>query len=141
MNLMNGLILIENIQAAKTNEGSWSSILSMLGQFFLLIIVFLLIIFLSYYFTKLIGKFRYNNNKNSNIRIIESVAVGYQASIQLIKVGDKTILVGVTKERVEFICDVNENSIDLRVNNIKLPDTFQKYLKNFMDKNHDKNEK
>jgi flagellar protein FliO/FliZ len=125
-----------------TTGDSWST-LSMLGQFILLIIVFLIILFLAYYFTKLFSTFKYKSNKKSNLKIIESVGVGYQSTIQLIKVGDKVILIGVTKDKINYICDVNEDSINMEVNSIKIdiPDTFQKYLQNFMDKKNDKKEK
>jgi flagellar protein FliO/FliZ len=145
MNLFNSLLLIENFSTGdKTNGNSWSSILHMLGQFFLLIIVFIVILFLAYYFTKLVSSVKYKNSKNSNLKIIESIGVGYQSSIQLIKVGDKVILIGITKEKISFICEVNENSINTEINNnikIEIPDTFQKYLQNFMDKKNNKKEK
>ena len=144
MNLISAFILINEIQPEyTTNKNSWSSILSMLGQFFLLIIVFLIIIFLAYYVTKWVSSIKYKGSKNSNFKIIESIGVGYQASMQIIKVGDKCILIGVTKENIAFICDVNEASINCEMSNIKIemPDTFQKYLKMFMDKKSDKNKK
>lgn len=121
------------IQETQTKGNSWSN---MLGQFFSLILALFIIIFLAYYVTKFITPAKYKNNKNSNLKIIESIAVGYQSSLQIIEVADKTILIGVTKDKINFICDINKDSINKDINNAKLelPTCFQKHLDSFMDK-------
>lgn len=136
MGLLYTFLLIEETQ---TKGNSWSN---MLGQFFSLIVVLVIILFLAYYVTKFITPAKYKNTRNSNLKIIESIAVGYQNSLQIIEVGDKTILIGVTKDKINFICDVNENSINKDMNNIKLelPNSFQKYLDKLMNKKNDTKE-
>lgn len=121
------------IQETQTKGNSWSN---MLGQFFSLIVALFIIIFLAYYVTKFITPAKYKNNKNSNLKIIESIAVGYQNSLQIIEVAGKMILIGVTKDKINFICDINKDSINKDISNAKLelPNNFQKYLDNFMNK-------
>lgn len=125
-------ILITQSNVGKGNN--WSSTLGMLGQFFLLIIVFIIILFLAYYSTKWLASSRFSIKRNSNVRIIESISVGYQSTIQLIKVGSKLFLIGVTKESVTFLTEIDEeiNEDENKQNDFKVP--FEKYLQEYFNK-------
>lgn len=132
----------------KSNEytqnqvNSWSPNINMLGQLFVLVVVFFIVIALAYYTTRFIGAAKYRN-KNSSLKIIDSIGVGYQSMLQIIEVGDKIILIGVTKERINFICEVNKDSINSNINDSKLevPNSFQKYFNNFLNKKNDEETK
>lgn len=134
MHLVYTSLLIQEIQSEQGN--SWSSVL---GQFFSLMVAFAVILFLFYWVSRIFISMRYKTTRNSNLKIIESVPVGYQSSLQLISVGDKVVLIGVTKDRINFICEVNADSIDSNINNLKLeiPDAFKKHLDNFLKKKGD----
>lgn len=125
-------ILITQSNVGKGNN--WSSTLGMLGQFFLLIIVFIVILLLVYYSTKWLASSKLSIRKNSNVRIIESISVGYQSTIQLIKVGSKLFLIGVTKESVTFLTEIDEeiNEDENKQNDFKVP--FEKYLQEYFNK-------
>ena len=82
---------------SQSGERDWSSTLGMIGQFFLLIIVFGVILFLAYFSTKLIASARMGARNNSVLKLISSMPVGSGNSIQLIKVGEKYFLRVVSK--------------------------------------------
>lgn len=120
---------------ATTND--WSSMLGTLGQFFFLIVMLIFILWLAVFATKLIAKSRLGAGKNVNIKIIESVAVGYQQmALQLVKVGNKYFVIGITKDRISFLTDVDSDSIELSDSDEKEEGkiTFEKYLKDFINK-------
>ena len=88
---------------------------SIVGRIFTVIatlIIFVVILYLAYKTTKMLGK-RYSlgNMGNKNLRIIDSMHVGQDKMLMIVKAGDKTVLVGVSKERIEYICDVDESNL------------------------------
>ncbi|MCL2355861.1 MAG: flagellar biosynthetic protein FliO [Defluviitaleaceae bacterium] len=46
-----------------------------------------------------------------NLSVVESVNLGGQTAVQLIKAGEKYLVVGVTRERVTFLAEVDKDDI------------------------------
>ncbi len=122
-----------NQETQQLQENGWS-LAKMLGQFFLFIVVLILFLVLFSYLSKFINTAKYKSANNSNLRIIETIVVGYQSSLQLVEVGNKMILISVTKDKVNFICEVDSDSINK--DNITKAEinTFKKYLDDFINK-------
>ena len=98
------------LQSQIDSESDWSSTFGMIGQFFLLIIVFGIILFLAYFCTKWIASVRMGARKNGFMKLISSMPVGGSNSVQLIRVGEKYFLIGVSKENITYlteICDID----------------------------------
>ena len=106
-----------------------------IGQLFFFIVAFVIVLFLAVYITRLLATSSYLKLHNKNIKILESIGVGHQNSIQLIKVGEKYILIGNTKEKITFLLDLEEDDIVLQdeINQKTTPssfkESFDKYLK------------
>lgn len=49
--------------------------------------------------------------QDTNIKIIEATMVGPQKNLQLVKVGQEYLLIGVTKDRITFIKEIDKDSI------------------------------
>ncbi|WP_058485167.1 flagellar biosynthetic protein FliO [Defluviitalea phaphyphila] len=110
----------------------------MLGQFFFLIIIFILILILTYYVTKWIGKFQYKKYQGNNIKIIESITIAPQKTLQLIKVGNKIHLIGLSKDNITYLTEIDEDIIknpilENHVNNVS-DNKFEFYLKSWVQK-------
>lgn len=115
-------------------ENNWSSTLGMLGQLFFLILIFVFILFLTYYSTKWVSTLKFKTRNSKNIKIIESTSVGVQNTIQLIQVGEQFFLIGVTKENITFLSELT-GKFDKEENEEqknKVP--FEKYMQEFFDK-------
>lgn len=123
-----------NGEVQQLQENGWS-LATMLGQFFLLIVVLLIFLFLFSYLSKFINTARYKSTNNSNLKIIETIAIGYQSSLQLVEVGNKVIVIAVTKDRINFICEVDSDSINRdNITKSEMTNTFKKYFDDFMNK-------
>ena len=97
--------------AANSAAGqNWSSF-AMIGQFFFYILVFALVIVLAYFSTKWIAGARFAK-KGRNLRILESLPLGAQNSLQLVQAGDKVLLIGVTKESVTSLAEIPPESLE-----------------------------
>lgn len=94
------------------------------------IIFFILILVAAYFSAKFIGKrYGFKGNGGKNIKIIEKVALSQDKLLIIVKVADKTMLLGVTNNKIEKISDVDELSLNVEKPNDKNMD-FLSILKN-----------
>lgn len=77
------------------------------------LVIFVVILYLAYITTKYIGK-KYSVNtgmSGKNIRILDTVRLSQDKLLMIVKAGNKTVLIGVSKEHMEYICDVDESQL------------------------------
>lgn len=137
IHIMYPLILLEQvpIDHGGVQKANWfKTSIVLLGQFFFLIIAFFLIILAAYYVAKWIGTLQYQKLSNGNIKVIESVAIAPGKLLQLIKVGQQIFLIAVTKETIVYLKEIDSNSIEIKINEIKKQDIipFEEQLKKWM---------
>lgn len=77
-----------------------------------LLIVFVLVLFASYYVTKWIAKKGMPGNRAVNIELKESFRLNQNKTISILRVGKKYIVVGITRDHFEFLCEVSEDELD-----------------------------
>lgn len=68
-----------------------------------------------------------------NIKIIESIGLAPASSLCLVQVGDKYLLVGVTKENIHLIAHLEAEDLTLDQETGQ-PVAFSKYLERFLTK-------
>lgn len=101
------------------NTNSLSSFLELAGIF----IVFLLVLGSAYFVTRWFGANGSIQDKNKNIKVIETYRISSNKFIQIIKIGDKFIAVAIGKDQVEFLTELDESQLDIKEQEIKpLPD-------------------
>lgn len=67
---------------------------------------------LAYYSVKMMGLSRGRRGReNRNLSVVESIVVGAQSMVQLVRAGDKYLVVGVTKERVTLLAELDEADV------------------------------
>ena len=104
-------------------------------QFLGVLLAFIVVCFLAYYSIRLMGRAK-NIRGSSNIRIVEAASVGFQHTIQLVKVGEQYFLIGVSRSGVTKIGEVNPESINFDTRPLsEMP--FEKYFTKFLGKNKD----
>jgi len=84
----------------------------MLGQFLMLALVFVGVVVLAYFCTKWLGTAK-QTRRGANLSVLESMGMGQQSAIQIIRVGSKFFLVGITKEHVTLLSELDEESLVL----------------------------
>lgn len=82
-------------------------------ELIVLLLVFFLILFAAYYVTKLVAKKGLLKGKTQNIELIESYRLNQNKLIQIIRVGSKYIVVGGSKEHLEYLTQVDPKELDL----------------------------
>jgi flagellar protein FliO/FliZ len=100
----------------------------------LLIIVF--VILLAYYSLKMMAFTRAGGrlgNAKANLSIVESIGVGANSMVQIVRAGEKYYLLGVTKERITMLAELDETKMDLseikKMPEMPFGKIFNKFLK------------
>ncbi len=90
-----------------------SSWLESLVQLFCVILIFIFVVFLAYFAARVAGSFQANMvTKQTNIKIIETYRITNNKFIQIVKLGDKYVALGVGKDEVNLIAELNPDSIN-----------------------------
>lgn len=78
-----------------------------------LLVVFALILAASYFVTRWIGNITLQSQKNQNISVVETFRLAPNKFIQILRLGDKYIAVAVSKDHVEFLAEISEETLSL----------------------------
>jgi len=114
------------------------SALSNLIDIFVLLLALAFVIALVVISLRLMGRTR-GRRSSGNIKVVEAASVGFQNTVQLVHVGDKCFLIGVSRTGVTVIGEVNADSVtveDRAMQGSGLP--FEKYLSKFFGRGRDK---
>ena len=83
-------------------------------QLIVVIIMFLFVLALAYLAARLAGRFQSNIQSQSNIRILEVARISNNKYIQIVKIGQRYYAVGVGKEEVNLIAELQEEDLNLK---------------------------
>jgi len=108
-------------------------------QAFGYLIVFSSILFLVFVTTKYVGGKAGKAMRGKNIHIVESVSLGMDKQIHLIKVGETFLLVATSGKTIQYLTTVNMENYEVdettvNTNNFDFKIIFDKYLQQFVSK-------
>lgn len=116
---------------------NWDSFLQLVG----VSILFIFILIVTYYTTRLVGGVKMGLTKTSNFKVIETFKVAQNKYLQLIQVGSRYFVIAIGKDDIRFLAEISENDIKLpdtsRKQNGNFTELFQTILKRQKDKNKD----
>lgn len=81
-------------------------------ELFGVIIVFILILVACYYTTKWVGKNDLVNHAARNVSVLETYRIAPTKHIQVVRVGKKLLVIGVTKEHIEMLTELSEDEYE-----------------------------
>lgn len=138
--LKNNIIMLQVLNEVNTKKTSnWSNIFASLGQLLYVVFMIVIVLIIFYFLLKGTSSLRFSKMGKKNLQVIESIGIGFQCSIQLIKVSDKYILIGLSKDKITFLTEFSKDEIqieDRSVNNEKsiFADYFAKYSSEIIKK-------
>lgn len=116
-----------------TGMTTFDSVLKLIG----LIILFIIIIFATYFTSRFIGRFQNNQMQKGNFKVIESYRITQGKYLQIIKVSSKYFVIALGKDEITFITQLEEDEILLK-DDITFKETkFSEYLSDFMKRKKD----
>jgi flagellar protein FliO/FliZ len=88
-----------------------AGVLKSVFQLIFLIILFVAILFMAYWTSKVSARFQNKTMQNGNIEIIETSRLQNNKYIQLVRIADKYVAVAVGKDEVHMLTEVSEESL------------------------------
>lgn len=88
-----------------------SSALSSFLQLIGVLIIFIVVLFITFYTTKWIGNYQKTNLVNKNLQIVESIRVGNNKFIAIVKAGEVYLVVAVGKDEVTLLTQLTEEQL------------------------------
>lgn len=84
----------------------------------MLVLIFIIVLAVTYYFTKWIAKTGIVQPQSKNIKVQETFKIATGKYVQIIQLGDKFYAIGVTKETITFLTPLEKEQLDLEISNI-----------------------
>lgn len=101
------IIYLLNISTPITSSAG-----DLVWRFLQIILATIFVVLLSYYSIKMFAIARgRQRRKGSNLTIVESIAVGQHSMVQVVRAGDKYLVIGVTKERVTLLSELDSDEV------------------------------
>ena len=103
-------------------------------QVIFLFVLFAIIIAAAYFVTFYVAKLQRKSKDNNNLQIIEAISIGPGKSIQIVRVGNQYVVIGVTKGNIQLLQTLGSDDIEVNnlMNNqsvIPFKDILNKYKK------------
>lgn len=94
-----------------TYQGSnTNNILQLIGLVFILVIILVA----AYYTTKFVGRISLGQFKNSNFKVIDTYRISPNKFIQIVKIGNRFIVIAVGKDTVNYITELDESEVIMK---------------------------
>jgi len=95
---------------------------------------------LAYFTIKMMALSRGRRGKGGNLYVVESIIVGNTSMVQIVKAGNKYLVIGVTKERVTFLAELDDSQVN-EPESVEVNFTpFDKVLRRYLGPKDDENE-
>lgn len=88
-------------------SSSFESFIQLLG----VLVIFIMVLLVTYFTTKWIGSYQQINMLNKNLQVIESVKVGTNKFICLVKTGKIYLAVAVGKDEITLLAQLTEEQL------------------------------
>lgn len=88
-----------------------SSALSSFLQLIGVLIIFIVVLFITFLTTKWIGNYQKTNFVNKNLQIVESIRVGNNKFIAIVKAGEVYLVVAVGKDEITLLTQLTEEQL------------------------------
>lgn len=82
-------------------------------QFITVLIIFVIVLFLTYATTRFIGNYQKAGTENSNFKVIDTYRVSNNKYLQIIQVGKKYLVISVCKDSITMLAEVLEEDIKI----------------------------
>ena len=93
--------------AIATSKGLVNSV----GQLITVILIFILVLAITYFTTKWIAGYQRKNYITKNVQVVETFRLSNSKYLQIIKAGGKCLLIAVSKDNVTMLTELDPDSV------------------------------
>ena len=80
-------------------------------QFLTVILVFVLVLVLTYLTTRFVGSYQKTRAATRNFDVIETYRITNGKYLQIVRIGSKYVVIGIGKDDITSICELSEEDI------------------------------
>ncbi len=80
-------------------------------QFLTVLLVFILVLALTYFTTRFLGNYQKAKSVNRNFEVIETYRITNGKYLQLVRIGEKYMVIGIGKDNITSICELSADDI------------------------------
>ena len=118
----------------EVRTGSVSNFFQLLG----VLVIFVLVLGLTYLTTKWIASYQKGRSFNKNLQVVETLKLTTNKYIQIIRAGDASMAIGIGKDEITFLTmltkeQLNAESLEELENSSGTVENFSEVLKKFKD--------
>lgn len=105
------------------------------AQFLTVLLVFILVLVLTFFTTKWLGQYQKAQVANKNFEIIETCRITPNKYLQIVKVGKKYLVIAIGKDSISMLTEIDEEELDLENSHKPLlsQDSFKKTFEKAKD--------
>ena len=81
-------------------------------QLITLVIIFALVLAMTYFATRFVGNYKKEKMAGSNISVLETFRLSNSKYIQIIKMGSKFLAIAICKDSVTVLCELQESNLE-----------------------------
>ena len=120
----------KSVKKPPTALSTGENLLQLIGLVFVLVII----LAAAYFTTRFVGNYKNSQLKNSNFKVIDSYRISPNKVMQIVKIGNKFIVIAVCKDNVNYITELEENEVLMkepdRIENQSFKQVFDKLRHN-----------
>ena len=83
-------------------------------QFITVTLIFIFVLAITYFTTRWIGSYQKKKMSYGNIKVIESTRLSSNKILEIVKAGDKCVLIAVCKDTVTYLGEINEDALEFK---------------------------
>ncbi|BCN31521.1 flagellar biosynthetic protein FliO [Anaeromicropila herbilytica] len=106
------------------------NVFQLLGLF----VIFIIILVATYFTARWVGAYQLGQNKHRNITVIETFKISQTKYLQIVKITNKYVVIGVSKDHVELITELSEEEVLLAEDHMNVPGNFKDILRGIVNK-------
>ena len=113
-------------------------------QFLTVILVFVFVLALTYLTTRFVGSYQKTRSAGKNFEVIETCKITNGKYLQIVRIGEKYVVIGIGKDSITSICELSAGDIKEAAESGPADYTFRSILdkaKNSIKKGDNNNEK
>lgn len=115
---------------------SQSSGFESIWQLISISIIFLVVLGLAYYTTRWISKIQKKQSYNKNIEVIETFKITTNKYVQIIRIGEKYLVIAIAKDNISMLTEINEEQLNLTLNESVSKESFNEILSKIKELKH-----
>ncbi len=80
-------------------------------QFITVLVIFIFVLAITYFTTVWIGNYQKTRNRGVNIELLDAQRLNQSQYIQIVRIGEKFLALGISKDSVTPICEIPEDEL------------------------------